>query len=202
MAEKEKKIWDAIGVEQVSMIKVCSYHDDIQTMLGKKLEGELAQGGAAMRFNYYQFSSLPDRVCQIIMDAVTTGAPKGAGGCLIGLERLGGKIDTPDDGADAMAYDTRGALFWVSVIGVYSPAGGKPTPDGVQAVDAWMAKLNAEFAHCVVFQGGNGIEPRGVKASTMAKLQAIKGKYDPENTFSAVESGFKFMYNVKPAGST
>jgi len=134
------------------------------------------------------------------------------------VERLGGKIDDPDDGAENSAYAHRGAQFWISIIGVYSVRGRKQSSH--HEVDIWIDKLYNNlrpFAigrDCTGAMGywdhqtqtmvkENAFGDMGYKGDKkirlrIARIVAAKKKYDPDNVFKYVENGFSNVSNVDP----
>ena len=136
------------------------------------------------------------------------------------MERLGGKIDTPEDGEDASAFAHRGGKFWISMIGVYSMKGKKRTPEKDAKVDAWLEALYTGLQPYAVgdnctgtmayfdaktgkMNKDNAFGEKDYHNQEKAKLRisrlvAAKKKYDRTNLFQYVENGFSNAVNIDP----
>ena len=155
--------------------------------------------------------TMPDEACEIIMKATNAERPNDLS--LIHCERLGGKIDHPDDGEDAAAFSHRGALFWLSIVGTYSNK-GKPVSEAERAkVDAWCDKVAADLEPFVVATTEDGktvgtlagddrpsINTFGQqgKSTKVARLVAAKAKYDPDGVFQEVWCGMSGAHFIDP----
>merc|ERR1719240_1213250 len=135
------------------------------------------------------------------------------------MQRLGGKIERPADGAESCAYAHRGAGYWL-VLNVQTSKVGQPEDEAMatKAV-AWLEKTIAELQPHIITSSGVGcIAPvsapslgeRAAGCSNVGavnvfgnqqrveKLHAIKVKYDPSNVFCAVENGLSGAHNIDP----
>lgn len=164
------------------------------------------------RFLCSQAAKLPDEAIEVLAHAASKGAPKGIGQGAFIIFPLGGKIARPDEGEEATAFSQRDAAFWIVCSATYAKAGKEPTPKQEQTLDAWLEDLAAKLNPLVLsptvgaicrgapFKAGMGFKQAAggsvFSEAKMTKLLAVKGKYDPDNVFFAVENGMSNAHSV------
>ena len=212
-AKAEQKKWKhALGKAMISTIKVKSYFG-IQGFVGRVAGKDMAKGmherGVSMVVN------LPDAAIEVLARAEQM-APSGCQAVIM-CQRLGGKIDTPEGGAESCAYAHRGGGFWLVLQVVTSKVGKHEDPQKAALADAWLTNTCKELEPHVIEKGVGCISPgttpctQGAGAAVMfppvnvfgeaarvEKLRAIKTKYDPTNVFKAVENGLTGAHNIEP----
>ena len=135
------------------------------------------------------------------------------------IQRLGGKIERPAGGADGSAFAHRLARYWIQLNVVTSRKPGKPEdPARGAAAVTWLNNTcRALQPHIITADGVGLIAPATDKpldppapepmapvnvfgsAARIEKLRMIKRKFDPDNVFSAVQSGITGAHNIDPA---
>ena len=163
--------------------------------------------------------NLPDAAIEVLARAEQM-APSGCQAVIM-CQRLGGKIDTPEGGAESCAYAHRGGGFWLVLQVVTSKVGKHGDPKKAALADAWLTNTCKELEPHVIEKGVGCISPvttpvagrrtQGAGAAVMfppvnvfgdaarvEKLRAIKTKYDPTNVFKAVENGLTGAHNIEP----
>lgn len=212
-AKVESKKWKLLGRAAVTDGKAKSYHGNVQAEIGKHIKKDAPMPHS---WRIAIMDSLPDEAVEALMHASNAGRANDIS--LIHVERLGGKIDSPDDGEDACAFAHRGGKFWISMIGIYSTKGKHHTAEEDAKVDAWLETLYNALKPYAIGEAGTGTvgyankktgeqvkenSCGSAKSSNEAKAKvrrivAIKKKYDPKNFFKNVENGFCHAVNIDP----
>ncbi len=216
-AAEEAKKWGSLGSAAVTDLGPRSYSKSMQADLEKQVKPDLPM---VHKWRVVVLGSMPDSVVEALMHASNAGRPNDH--CIIHCERLGGKIDKPDDGEDGSAYAHRDGLFWMSIIGIYTVKGKPVTQDMKTKVDAWMETLFSALQPHIVNVRDDGAKAVGTcgwsepesgaqyafntfgqdgsaSSKRVARLMAVKAKYDPTNVFKFVENGMSNVTNIDPA---
>mmetsp|Transcript_26453 Transcript_26453/g.67163 ORF Transcript_26453/g.67163 Transcript_26453/m.67163 type:complete len:276 (+) Transcript_26453:267-1094(+) len=204
------KEWSKLSSAIVNDYKVASYQKKIQAFVGNMTEKEVKGGGIDERVCMFLASGLPDEALAILSNAVTA-RPKAVKEGVIIMQRLGGAIEKKD--VEATAFAHRKAQWWITIIAVTAKK-GKSAPEGNNALaEEWLVKVTDELKPHLITNGVGSLSSMfGASPSLappkenvfgsperVAKLQAIKAKYDPKNVFSAVENGMSGAHNITPA---
>jgi len=128
---------------------------------------------------------------------------------VIHIERLGGAILAPPHDT---AFGHRAGKYWIAVIGVYG-ANGVVSASLKRKSDVWMARVAAELTPLIIpdavagkpgavgtrsgIAGGPNINV--FAPETVARLEAVKARYDPEDLFPFSECGMVGAEAVRAA---
>ena len=188
--------------------------------VGKMEEKAARKGGGAARVLNVLAAELPDAAVELLCHAATKGAPRGVGESTIIIFPLGGKIKRPADGDESAAFSQRDATFWIVISCTCAKFGKEPSDAQIKTIDDFLDGLIARLKPLVLSPSVGAMQmqmpyqpgvPAGfnatvggcvISAEKMARLSAVKSKYDPRNTFWAVESGMSCAPNVDVDAST
>ena len=214
-AKAESKKWKKVGKAVMSTMRVKSYFRDIQSFVAK-VDGKAQLKGYSERWVTMLTGALPDAALEVIADAAKT-APKGAEAVIM-IQRLGGKIESPEGGEDSCAYAHRKAGYWL-VLNMKTSKSGKPeeptkAASAIRWLNATCALLEPHIitrsgVGCIAFVSGEELGDGGVEkpmapvnvfgdAARLRRLYELKLKYDPKNVFAAVENGISGAHNIDP----